>query len=42
VEIRGKEDAKKRGLQPPDPCEALVRAFARAVPRQQSITWSVP
>jgi hypothetical protein len=33
VEIRGKEDAKKRGQQSPDRGEMLVLAFARAVPR---------
>jgi phage terminase large subunit len=32
VEIESKEDAKKRGQQSPDRAEALVLAFARAVP----------
>ena len=37
-----KEDAKKRGEQSPDRAEALVLAFARVVPRQQSVALSVP
>ena len=37
VEIESKEDAKKRGQQSPDRAEALVLAFARAVPRQQTL-----
>jgi hypothetical protein len=42
VEIESKEDAKKRGQQSPDRAEALVLAFARAVPRQQTVAFSVP
>ena len=42
VEIESKEDAKKRGQQSPDRAEALVLAFARAVPRQQPVAFSVP
>jgi phage terminase large subunit len=42
VEIESKEDAKKRGQQSPDRAEALVLAFARAVPRQQTTPLSVP
>jgi phage terminase large subunit len=42
VEIESKEDAKKRGQQSPDRAEALVLAFARAVPRQQTVAVSVP
>ena len=40
VEIESKEDAKKRGQQSPDRAEALVLAFARVVPRQQSVLLS--
>ncbi len=42
VEIESKEDAKKRGQQSPDRAESLVLAFARAVPRQQTVAYSVP
>jgi len=42
VEIESKEDAKKRGQQSPDRAEALVMAFARAVPRQQTVAFSAP
>ena len=42
VKIEGKEDAKKRGQQSPDRAEAMVLAFARAVPRQQTVAFSVP
>ena len=37
VEIESKEDAKKRGQQSPDRAEALVLAFARPMPRQQTV-----
>ncbi len=40
VEIESKEDAKKRGQQSPDRAEALVLAFARVVPRQQTVALS--
>jgi hypothetical protein len=42
VEIESKEEAKKRGQSSPDRAEALVLAFARVVPRQQTIVWSAP
>src|ERR1019366_7370777 len=42
VEIESKDDAKKRGQSSPDRAEALVLAFARVVPRQQTIVWSAP
>jgi hypothetical protein len=42
VEIECKEDAKKRGQQSPDRVEALVLAFTRAVPRQQTVPFSLP
>ena len=42
VEIESKEDAKKRGQQSPDRAEALVLAFARVVPRTQTVAFSVP
>src|SRR5437868_7128851 len=42
VEIESKDDAKKRGQQSPDRAEALVLAFARALPRQQTVAYSVP
>jgi hypothetical protein len=34
------EDASQRGQQSPDRAEALVLAFARAVPRQQTVAFS--
>jgi hypothetical protein len=37
VEIESKEDAKKRGQLSPDRAEALVLAFARPMPRQQTV-----
>jgi hypothetical protein len=40
VEIESKEDAKKRGQQSRDRAEALVLAFARVVPRHQTVVWS--
>jgi phage terminase large subunit len=43
IEIESKDrEAKKPGLQSPDRAEALVLAFARAVPRQQTVALSVP
>jgi hypothetical protein len=42
VEIESKEDAKKRGQSSPDRAEALVMAFARIVPRQQTVVWNAP
>jgi zona occludens toxin (predicted ATPase) len=42
VEIESKDDAKKRGQPSPDRAEALVLAFARAMPRQQTVAYSVP
>jgi hypothetical protein len=42
VEIESKDDAKKRGQSSPDRAEALVMAFARVVPRQQTVVWSAP
>jgi hypothetical protein len=38
VEIESKEDARKRGHQSPDRAEALVLAYARVVPRQQTVS----
>jgi hypothetical protein len=40
VEIESKEDAKKRGQQSPDRAEALVLAFARPMPRKQTMVFS--
>jgi hypothetical protein len=42
VEIESKEDAKKRGQQSPDRAEALVLAFARPMPRKQTVYLSTP
>ena len=39
VEIESKEDAKKRGQASPDRAEAVVMAFARIVPRQQTVVY---
>jgi hypothetical protein len=39
VEIESKEDAKKRGQSSPDRAEAVVLAFARIVPRNQSVVY---
>jgi hypothetical protein len=39
VEIERKDEAKKRGQSSPDRAEALVMAFARVVPREQTATW---
>jgi hypothetical protein len=33
---------RKRGQQSPDRAEALVLAFARVVPRTQTVAFSVP
>jgi len=42
VEMVSKKGAKERGQQSPDRAEALVLAFARVVPRQQTIALGVP
>ena len=42
VEIESKGDAQKRGQQSPDRAEALVLAFTRVVPRQQTVALSRP
>jgi hypothetical protein len=42
VEIESKDDAKKRGQSSPDRAEALVLAFARVVPRQQTVVFNAP
>ena len=39
---RAKEDAKKRGQSSPGRAEATVMAFARVVPRQQTVAWNGP
>jgi hypothetical protein len=36
TEIESKEDARKRGQSSPDRAEALVMAFVRIVPREQT------
>ena len=42
VEIESKEDAKKRGQSSPDRAEALVLAFTRVVPRNQTLVYYDP
>jgi hypothetical protein len=37
TEIESKEDARKRGQSSPDRAEALVMAFGRVVPREQTV-----
>lgn len=42
TEIESKEDARKRGQSSPDRAEALVMAFLRVVPREQTIVFGEP
>ena len=42
TEIESKEDAKKRGQSSPDRAEALVMAFCKIVPREQTFYFSQP
>lgn len=37
VEIESKDEMKRRGLQSPDRAEALMMAFARIIPREQTV-----
>jgi hypothetical protein len=42
TEIESKEDARKRGQSSPDRAEALVMAFCKVVPREQTYYLSAP
>ena len=40
IQVEPKEEARKRGVQSPDRAEAEVMAFARCIPRQQTVTYA--
>jgi phage terminase large subunit len=40
TEIESKEDARKRGQSSPDRAEALVMAFCKIVPREQTFVFN--
>jgi hypothetical protein len=41
-ELESKEDLRKKGVASPDRAEALMMAFHRVVPQQQTVTYDAP